>query len=262
MILLLFLLNFSYKINGYFTWRYDKEFYLYGSEINFRFIFGEDYDRLLIFLQIPFTSSFTHHFWQHYGDGYFHLKNPMGNLNLKIGRFDIPFSLLKYYDTHFLIFQPLYEDVLGYKKNIGVSLFGYCKDFLFDFNYSFKNWNIKNSISIFRFGLEKEKTKLGFTFLKEEEEKFAVFDINIVYLLFDFKGEIIYSFKKKKGIFGAVTFTPFGELETKFGYKYWEKENNFNLELTKNYQFLELKLGINYLFKKEFKPIIQGNFKI
>ncbi|MEO0096478.1 MAG: hypothetical protein ABIK78_00020 [candidate division WOR-3 bacterium] len=262
MIILLFLLfNFSYKIDGYFTWRCDKEFILHGSEIDFRFVFGEDYDRLLIFFQIPFASHFNNHFWQHYGDEYFYLKSPMGILNLKIGRFDIPFSLLKYYETHFLIFQPLYEDVLGYKKNIGVSFFGYLKDFLFDFNYSFSDWEFKNLVFTLRLGLDKEKSKFGFTFLKEKE-KFAAFDINLIYLLFDLKSEFVYSFTKKKGIFFVLTFIPFWELETKFGYKYWEKENNLNLELAKDWRFLELKLGINYLFKKEFKPIIQGNFKI
>ncbi len=261
MILLFLILSFSYKIDGYFTWRYEKELYLHGSEINFRFILGEDFDRLIIFLQVPFTSHFSHHFWQHYGDEYLYLKNSMGNLNLKIGRFDIPFSLLKYYDTHFLFFQPLYEDVLSYKKTIGATFFGYIKDFLFDFNYSFKNWELKEPIFTLRFGLDKEKGKFGFTFLKEKE-KFIALDLNLIYLIFDFKSELVYSLKKSKGIFLILTFIPIWELETKLGYKYWEKENNFNLELTKNWRFLELKLGFNYLFKKEFKPIIQGNFKI
>lgn len=261
MILLFLIFSFSYKIDGYFTWRYERKFYLHGSEIDFRFTWGEDFDRLIIFLQFPFTSNFSHHFWQHYGDEYFYLKSPMGDLNLKMGRFDIPFSLLKYYDTHFLLFQPLYEDVLGYKKNIGASFFGYIKDFLFDFNYSFKNWELREPIFTFRLGLDKEKNKLGFTFLKEKE-KFIALDINFIYLLFDFKGELVYSLKKEKGIFLIITFIPIWELETKFGYKYWKKENNFSLELTKNWKFLELKLGFNYLLKKEFIPIIQGNFKI
>lgn len=259
--ILLFLINFSYKIDGYFTLRYDKEIYLYGSEVNFRFIFGEDYDRLLIFLQIPFTSHFNHHFWQHYGDGYIHLKSPMGNLNLKIGRFDIPFSLLKYYDTHFLIFQPLYEDALGYKKNIGTTLFGYLKDFLFDINYSFKDKKLANPIFTLRFGLDKEKIKTGFSFLKERE-KFISLDMNLIHLLFDFQSELIYSWDKKKGIFLTINFTPFWELETKFSYKYWEKENNFNLELAKDWKIFELRGALDYLLEKEIKPIIQLNFKI
>ncbi|MEO0101298.1 MAG: hypothetical protein ABIK84_02735 [candidate division WOR-3 bacterium] len=260
MILLFLLFNFSYEIDGYFTWRMKKELYLHGSEIDFRFVLGEDFDRLIIFFQIPFTANFSPHFWHHYGDEYFYLKSPMGNLNLQMGRFDIPFSLLKYYDTHFILFQPLYEDALGYKKNIGTSFSGYIKDFLFDFNYSFKDWELRDPIFTLRLGLDKERGKLGVTFLKEKE-KFIALDLNFIYLIFDFKSELVYALNKAKGVFLIITFIPIWELETKLGYKYWE-ENNFNLELTKNWKFLELKLGVNYLLREGFRPIIQGNFKI
>jgi len=262
MILIYFLINFSYKIDGYFTMRYQKEFYLHGSEINCRFILEEDYERLIIFLQIPFSSHFNSHFWHHYGDEYLYLKQPMGNLNLRIGRFDIPFSLLKYYSTHFLLFQPLYEDLLGFKKNFGAALDSYLKDFVFDINYSFKDLKKMVSILTFRVGIEQNKFKGGLSFLKEEENFFAV-DINLIYFIFDLNGEFVYALNKKKGIFFTLSFQPFWELETNFGYKYNGKDNILNLEISKDLiKIINLRMALNYLMNKNFQPIFQINWKI
>jgi len=259
---LFFITNFSSKVDGYFTIRYHKEIYLHGSEINFQFLFGEDYDRLLIFLQLPFTSHFNHHFWHHYGDEYIYLKKPMGNLNLKIGRFDIPFSLLKYYETHFLLFQPLYEDFLGYKKNFGAALDGYLKDFVFDINYSFQDLKTMRPIFTLRLGIDQDKFKGGLSFLKDKE-KFLALDINLLYLIFDLNGEFLYSFNKKKGIFFAFSFIPFWELETKFSYKYDGKNNILNWEISKDLiKIINLRMAFDYLPDKKFQPIFQINFKI
>uniref|UniRef100_A0A7V3ZV76 Uncharacterized protein n=1 Tax=candidate division WOR-3 bacterium TaxID=2052148 RepID=A0A7V3ZV76_UNCW3 len=68
MIPIFLLINLSYKINGYFTMRYQKEFYLHGAEINFQFTLGEDYDRLIIFftdtLLFPPQFSFLASLWR------------------------------------------------------------------------------------------------------------------------------------------------------------------------------------------------------
>lgn len=264
MIPIFLLINLSYKINGYFTMRYQKEFYLHGAEINFQFTLGEDYDRLIIFLQIPFSSHLNSHFWHHYGDEYVYLKQPMGNLNLKIGRFDIPFSLLKYYDTHFLLFQPLYEDFLGFKKNFGAALDGYLKDFVFDINYSFKDLKTMIPILTFRLGIEQNKFKSGLSFLKEKEKFFAL-DINFNYFIFNLNGEFIYFLNKnkKKGIFFTSSFVPFWELEMNFGYKYNGENNILNLEISKDWiKLVNLRMALNYLMNKNWQIIFQLNLKI
>lgn len=164
-------------INGAFDQRIvsndfdDYNYVLHGAEINIKYTYADQSgDRLILAVQIPFSSHWkTDMFLYHYGDAYLILKGRLGEPNIRIGRFDIPFGLLKTFDSHFSLLPQIFDRSLGLKKDIGAEVFGYYKMLTYDvsFTHGFNSWNTsRNDRPITaRIGLEIEAIKCGISYL-------------------------------------------------------------------------------------------------
>jgi len=171
------LLTFSIDISGAVDTRLeindfkDVMYALHGAEVNIKYTYADESgDRLLAFVQIPYSSHFkSDMFLEHYGDAYLVIKGSLEQPNIRIGRFDIPFGLLKTFDSHFSLAPQLFDRSLGLKKDIGAEVFGYYKIFTYDISFtqgfnSFEKPRNDQPIT-FRLGLDNDAVKCGMSYL-------------------------------------------------------------------------------------------------
>jgi len=115
-------------------------FLIHGVEVNFKYIFqGESGDWATLVLQASYSPDFdffSREFNYHYGDKYLVLKGPRGQVNLKLGKFVVPFGNLQYYVSHLLILQPMFARSLGIREDIGLGIGGYFKDYEYDMSFT------------------------------------------------------------------------------------------------------------------------------
>ena len=148
----------------------DMMFILHGAELNIKYTYAnESGDRLLAFVQIPYSTHFkTDMFLEHYGDAYLIVKGSLKQPNIRIGRFDIPFGLIKNFDSHTTLLQQLFYKSLGIKKDIGAEVFGFYKMFTYDISFtqgfnSFQKPRNDHPITL-RLGLDNDAVKLGISY--------------------------------------------------------------------------------------------------
>ncbi len=170
------LLIFALDVNGAIDTRLeiadfkDPQFMLHGAELNIKSSYADQSgDRLIFTLQIPYSPHWkTEMFLYHYGDVYAIVKGALGRPNIKIGRFDIPFGLLKTFDSHFTLLPQLFDQGLGIKKDIGAQVFGYYKILTYDISFTqgFNRWEMaRNDRPITaRIGLENDAIKCGISY--------------------------------------------------------------------------------------------------
>jgi hypothetical protein len=148
----------------------DIMYTLHGAELNIKYTYAnESGDRLLAFVQIPYSSHFdSDMFLEHYGDAYLIVKGSLRQPNIRIGRFDIPFGLIKTFDSHATLLPQLFDKSLGLKKDIGAEVFGYYKMLTYDiaFTEGFNSWNTpRNDRPITaRVGLESDAINFGISY--------------------------------------------------------------------------------------------------
>ncbi len=236
----------------------DYEFTLHGSEINLRYTYSDlRGDRLIFFLQIPYSSHLASEmFFHHYGDAYLLLRGQLGEPNIRIGRFDIPFGILKTLDTHFSLLPYLYSYGLGVKKDIGAAVFGYYKILTYDlaFTQGFNNLTsprMDKPITI-RLGLETEGLKAGLSILAStmmEKKIFRRLGIDIEKNInpFVLRAEIISGDKPEgKGFSLLLDFPFFFGSEGKVTYLLWTEEKtyaNYGVELNRVVSFITFGVG-------------------
>jgi hypothetical protein len=116
----------------------DAMYVLHGAELNIKYTYAnEGGDRLLAFVQVPYSSHINSDmFLEHYGDAYLIVKGSLKQPNIRIGRFDIPFGLIKTFDSHTTLLPQLFDKSLGLKKDIGVEVFGFYKIFTYDISFT------------------------------------------------------------------------------------------------------------------------------
>jgi len=232
----------NYQITGALDYRFmfndnqgritEDNFLFHGVEVNFRYIFqGESGDWGTLVLQGSYSPDFdffSREFNYHYGDKYFVLKGPKGQVNFKIGKFVVPFGNLQYYVSHILILQPMFQRSLGIREDIGIGVGGYFKDYVYDLSFTngrhdgridFKN----EGLFILRFGKSDGDLKYGLSFLSggapegeymigmmhKEDEKIAFvhknrlgFDIQYPFRAFTLRGEIVVGRDEKINVGG------------------------------------------------------------
>lgn len=145
-----------------------NSFILRGAFLNLRQVFSDSTgDRVMLVIQFDFEDDFTE---SHFYNTYLHLKGPLGKVNLKVGRYIVPFGLLAYYDTERLLIQTLDPVSLGIKTDVGAQLFGFYHRW--DYALSLSNgageqWSDldNNKLMIARLGSEWNGLKLGLSYL-------------------------------------------------------------------------------------------------
>jgi hypothetical protein len=231
-----------------------NSFVLRGAFLNLRQVFSDSTgDRVMLVIQFDFEDNFTE---SHFYNTYLHLKGPLGKVNLKVGRYIVPFGLLAYYDTERLLIQTLDPVSLGIKTDVGAQLFGFYHRW--DYAISLSNgagqrWSDldNNKLMIARFGSEWDDLKLGLSYLNG---KILAFDAHATYknlfaldaerysgaALFRIEGILGTENQRsvRGGFFGFdYALTPSLELNSK--YAIWKKEQTTHfLGLGFSYQFM------------------------
>lgn len=255
---------------------------LHGAEINLRYTYSDDMgDRLLLFFQIPYSSHLgSDKFFQHYGDVYLILKGRLGEPNIRLGRFDIPFGLIKTTDIHFSLLPYLYDLSLETKKDIGAEIFG---------EYKFMNYNLAitrgfNRLAAPRFDMPLSlrvgidlvsiDLKTGASFLSSTMTQSANdfrrfgFDIEKRFNPFIFTIELVYGDKPKgQGFSLLLDFPSFFATDGKMIYRQWdytESAKNIGAELKKDLSFLTFGIGFIWSLNqtREKELILQTEVKI
>lgn len=217
----------SLQLSAGFDSRYKKSngepntFELHGAFLNLRKVFSDELgDRLILVTQYDFEDNFREsHFYYTYAQ----LKGPLGKINLRVGRYVLPFGLLTYYDTERLLLQTLEKRSLGIKTDVGARVFGYVGDL--DYSLSLSNgvgryWKDidDNKLILARAGLTFEESRFGLSYLNGKtftpvtrefpvesylyKERFG-FDVQQYVDLFTIRGELIYGRDEKETVGGG-----------------------------------------------------------
>jgi hypothetical protein len=281
----------NYQITGALDSRfmlYDNQgkinrdnFLLHGIEVNFRYIFqGESGDWATLVLQGSYSPDFDYfsrEFNYHYGDKYFVLKGPKGQVNFKIGKFVVPFGNLQYYVSHLLVLQPMFARSLGIREDIGAEVGGYFKDYEYDMSFTTGRGdgriNFKNEgLFIFRLGRTNGDLRYGFSFLSggapegdymigmvhKEDEKINYvhknrlgFDIQYPYRAFTLRGEAVFGRDEKINVGGFYLGTDY-EISPKIfaslKYDFWDPD------FENNDYIMDLGFGLSYRINKYVTP--------
>ena len=283
----------NYQITGALDSRfmlYDNQgkikrdnFLIHGAEVNFKYIFqGESGDWAALVVQASYSPDFdffSREFNYHYGDKYFVLKGPRGQVNLKLGKFVVPFGNLQYYVSHLLILQPMFTRSLGTREDIGVEVGGYFKDYEYDLSFTNGRGDgrisLKNEgLFIFRIGRTNGDLRYGISgliggapegeymigMMMREEEKINYvhknrlgFDIQYPYREFTLRGELIVGRDEKVNVGGFYLggdyeLTP--KILASLKMNYWDP----NLK-AKDY-IIDAGLGLGYRINKYVTPRI------
>lgn len=269
----------SLQVSSGFDTRYMKTngepntFELRGAFINLRKVFSDELgDRLILVTQYDFEDNFQEsHFYYTYAQ----LKGPLGAINLRVGRYVLPFGLLAYYDTERLLLQTLERQSLGIKTDVGAQVFGYVGDI--DYALSLSNgvgryWKDidDNKLGIARLGLNWEDTKFGLSYLNgrvftpmtrefpsesnKYTQRYAV-DIEYYYDLFTVRSELLYGREEGKAVGGGflqVDYFFLASLDVNLKYSAW------NDIATKHYPGI----GFSYKFLESAYLRIADTFQI
>jgi len=234
---------------------------LHGAEIDIKYTYADERgDRLITFVQIPYSPHYkTDMFLYHYGDAYLIVKGSLEHPNIKIGRFDIPFGLLKTFDPHFSLMPQIFERSLGIKKDIGAEVFGYYKMLTYDISFtqgynSFENPRNDMPITL-RLGLDNELIKCGISYYNSTHSmgdmpkmKKVGVDIEKNINPFIIRGEgIIGENPNGKGFSLIVDFPFFLGMQGSGSSLFWKEEisyQTYGLELKKDISFLTIGAGL------------------
>jgi hypothetical protein len=258
-------------------------FLIHGVEVNFRYIFqGESGDWATLVLQGSYSPDFDYfsrEFNYHYGDIYFVLKGPKGQVNLKIGKFVIPFGNLQYYTSHLLILQPMFQRSLGIREDIGIGVGGYFKDYEYDLSFTngrhdgridFKNeglfifrlgksnGDLKYGLSLLSGGAPEGEYMLGMMMKKDEKVNFVHknrlgFDIQYPFRAFTLRGETVFGIDEKINVGGFYLGTDYEitpKILASLKYDFWDPDFK-----NKDY-IIDSGLGLSYRMNKYITPRI------
>jgi GGDEF domain-containing protein len=257
----------------------DMMYVLHGAELNIKYTYAnESGDRLLAFVQIPFSSHIdSDMFLEHYGDAYLIVKGSLKQPNIRIGRFDIPFGLIKTFDSHTTLLPQLFDKSLGLKKDIGAQVFGFYKIFTYDvsFTQGFNSFDMpRNDKPITaRIGIETYAIKGGVSYLNAthsmdgEMKRIGIdFEKNINPIVV--RGEAVYGKDPDgKGFSVMLDFPFFFGIEGRGSGLLWKDNTNYQaygIELRKDVSFLTIGIGLirEKLSETKTEAILQTVIKI
>jgi len=239
----------------------DMMFALHGAELNIKYTYAnESGDRLLAFVQIPYSSHIkSDMFLEHYGDAYLIVKGSLKQPNIRVGRFDIPFALIKTFDSHTTLLPQLFDKSLGLKKDIGAEVFGFYKMFTYDvsFTQGFNSFDMpRNDKPITaRIGIETDAIKGGVSYLKAthsmdgEMKRISIdFEKNINPIVV--RGEAVLGKDPDgKGFSVIMDFPFFFGIEGRGSGLLWKDNANYQaygIELRKEISFLFIGIGFTH----------------
>lgn len=126
--------------------------YLFGEELNYKYEMPAGSIYLQGLNQTPKgeRSDFR------LGEAWFDLKFLDNILVIKVGRFPLPFGLNSFYDSHFEVIQPLYQQSLGLRLDEGASVSGSYGPYLFTFSASHGTGSSKSEKTTFIFRVQRE----------------------------------------------------------------------------------------------------------
>jgi len=238
----------------------DMRYVLHGAEVNIKYTYAnEGGDRLLAFVQVPYSSHFkSDMFLEHYGDAYLVVKGSLRQPNIRIGRFDIPFGLIKNFDSHTTLLPQLFDKNLGLKKDIGAEIFGYYKILTYDLAFtqgfnSFEKTRNDRPITA-RIGLESEAINCGISYYNATHSmgsmaqmKKVGIDVEKNINPFVVRGEAVLGKDPDgKGISVMLDFPFFLGIEGNGSGLIWKEITSyqaFGLELRKDISFLTIGIG-------------------
>jgi len=144
---------------------------LRGSFLNIRQVISDDKgDRYILVAQLDANDNLDElEAYQVYGQ----LKGSLGGVNLRLGRYILPFGLLSYLDTERQLIQTNESVALGIKLDTGVQLFGFVDDVNYALSVS-QGVNKSrgtlddpdsNKLWLARLGLQQEESRWGLSYL-------------------------------------------------------------------------------------------------
>lgn len=115
-------------------WESDDQskIYLFGEELNYEY----DMPAGSLFLQGLNQTPKGERSDFRLGEAWLNLRFLDDSLLIKVGRFPLPFGLNSFYDAHFAVIQPLYQQSLGLRLDEGVSISGSYGPYLFTLSAS------------------------------------------------------------------------------------------------------------------------------
>ncbi len=236
----------------------DMMYSLHGAELNIKYTYAnEGGDRLLAFIQIPYSTHYkSDMFLEHFGDAYLIVKGSLKQPNIRIGRFDIPFGLIKTFDSHTTLLPQLFDKSLGLKKDIGAEVFGFYKMFTYDvsFTQGFNSFDMpRNDKPITaRIGIETDAIKGGVSYLNathstDGEMKRISIDFEKNINPFVVRGEaVLGKYPDGKGFSVMLDFPFFFGIEGMGSGLLWKDNTNYQaygIELRKDISFLTIGIG-------------------
>lgn len=265
------------ELTEFSEWHY----MLHGAELNIKYTYADARgDRLMGFLQIPYSPHWkSERFLYHYGDAYLIVKGDLEEPSIRVGRFDIPFGLLKTFDSHFSLAPQLFEKSLALKKDIGASFSGYYKILTYDLSFtqgynSFSNPRNDMPITI-RLGLDNEEIKAGVSYYNSTHAMSTMPKMRRIGIDFEkninpfvIRGEgIIGDNPVGKGFSVMIDFPIFWSIQGTGSGLYWREDNSYQaygLELKKEISFLTIGVGLIHEKEAESKTqvILQTIIKI
>lgn len=208
-----------------------------GLFLNLRKVLADERgDRLILVGQLDAENNFED---IRLYNTYAQLKGPLGHVNLRLGRYILPFGMLANYDTERLIIQSLEPLSLGIKLDLGAQVLGYFGPL--DYAVSVSQGTGKgfddpdgNKLLTARIGMQGENARAGISYLDGrvvvDPDEFPVpgsFDRRRVALdgewswqAWTLRGELISGRDDGKAVSGGILladyeFTPAWSLNTK-----------------------------------------------
>lgn len=135
---------------------------LEGLFLNLRRIVSEkEADRWILVLQTDSGENFKEpHLYQTYAQ----LKGPLGQWNVRAGRYIVPFGLLSSYDTERLVLRTIEPLTIGLKLDEGVQVHGFTQRFDYAFSLT-EGVKEHNPVFIGRIGREVGEAAYGWSIL-------------------------------------------------------------------------------------------------
>lgn len=140
---------------------------LHGAFLNLRHVISDDSgDRYILVGQVDANDNFEElEAYQVYAQ----VKGPLGRINLRAGRYILPFGLLANLDTERQLIQSLEPLSLGIKLDTGVQVFGFSGPFDYAVSVSQGTGELddpdNNKLLVARLGMQGEEGRWGLSYL-------------------------------------------------------------------------------------------------
>jgi len=234
---------------------------LHGAFVNLRQVISDDSgDRYILVGQVDANDNFEElEAYQVYAQ----VKGPLGRINLRAGRYILPFGLLANLDTERQLIQTQEAVTLGIKLDAGVQVFGFTGPFDYALSVSQGTGELddpdSNKLLVARLGMQGEDRRWGLSYLDGrvvtndddflqqgsfDRQRLAV-DAEFDFVPWLLRGELIAGKDVDRSVYGGILLADYAfnarlSLNTKLGW--WNSTDDAR----------EVALGVSYRLPRNF----------